>query len=125
MRDRPKRYVDIERLSREQTRKETNKERKKIEDISLLEFIRQTVEMMVVVHSGPFARPPPQSMNGPRLASQNLEAVRYDSGRHIIFKSELHGVCKACKKRTIYRCERCEVALHPDCFSSFHRRDED
>ncbi len=125
MKDRPKRLVDSERQERDQDRKEKEKERKKIEEIPLVDFIRQTVEMMVVMHSEKFSNPPPQSLASARLAPRNLEAVRYDSGRHIIFKSKLNGVCKACKNRTVYRCERCEVAIHPDCFYGFHSRDID
>jgi hypothetical protein len=115
--------VDKERKIREEARKDRDRERKKVEEIPLLEFLRQAVEMMVVVHSDTYSNPPFQSVAAARLAPQNLQAVRYDKGPHIIFKSQLHGVCKACKKRSLYRCERCEVALHPDCFRSFHKRE--
>jgi hypothetical protein len=123
-RRRQKVKVDRERLSRDKINSEKNRERKKIEEIPLLDFIRQVVELMVVAHSTTFANPVPQSMVSARLSQPNLEVVRYDNGRHIIFKSQIHGVCKACKLRTLYRCERCEVAIHPDCFYGFHSREE-
>jgi DNA excision repair protein ERCC-6 len=122
--DQLKRVVDQERKAREQTRKEQEKLMKKTEEIPLLEFLRQAVELMVVEHSSTYSSPLPQSTIAARLSSQNLKAVRYDSGRHIIFKSEVKGVCSACKNRSFYRCERCEVALHPDCFWEFHSKDD-
>jgi hypothetical protein len=122
MKDQPKRAVDHLREARELKRKETEKERKKLEEIPLLEFIRQTVELMVVTHSDSFSNTSWQTQ-ATRLTPQNLKVVRYDNGRHLIYKSQLHGVCKACKNRSLYRCDRCEVALHPDCFYGFHRRE--
>ena len=122
--DQPKRVVEQQREARAQEKKVVEKERKKLEDMPLLEFVRQTVELMVVAHSHTFSNPPWQTQAKARLAPMNLQAVRFDNGRHLIFKSDVHGVCKACKKRTVYRCERCEVALHPDCFYGFHNREE-
>ena len=49
-----------------------------------------------------------------------LEAVRYDSGRHLIILTTITGVCKHCRKRSRYRCDRCQVALHAECFFRFH-----
>ena len=116
--------MEQQREARAEVRKAAEKERKKLEDMPLLEFIRQAVELMVVIHSQTFSNPPWQTQAQARLAPLNLQAVRFDKGRHLIFKSEVKGVCKACKKRTVYRCERCEVALHPDCFYGFHNREE-
>jgi hypothetical protein len=43
--------VDNERKIREEARKDRDRERKKVEEIPLLEFLRHAVEMTVVVHS--------------------------------------------------------------------------
>mgnify|MGYP002654938911 CR=1 FL=1 len=51
--DQPKRVVEQQREARSQVRKVAEKERKKLEDMSLLEFVRQAVEMMVVTYSQP------------------------------------------------------------------------
>ena len=96
---------DLERQTREQNRREKEKEMKKREEISQLDFMREVVELMVVEHSSTYAKPPlPQNLQ---------EVVRYDSGRHMICKTRVRGVCRECKNRTCYRCERCEVALPP------------
>jgi hypothetical protein len=116
--------VDNERKIREEARKDRDRERKKVEEIPLLEFLRHAVEVMVVVHSETYSNPPFQSVAAARLALENLQAVHYNKGPQIIFKSQLYRVCKACKKRFLYHCERCEVALHPDCFLSFHKKEE-
>jgi len=56
----------------------------------------------------------------PSFSSASLEQIRFDNGRHLIKFTKLRGVCRECKKRTQFRCHRCNVALHPECFMSFH-----
>jgi hypothetical protein len=73
----------------------------KLEDMPLLEFIRQTMELMVVAHSHTYSIPSRQTPAKARLAPMNLQAVRFDNGRHLIFKSDVHGAYKVYKKRTV------------------------
>ena len=49
-------------------------------------------------------------------------AGRLDHRDHWPYVSEAHpsGQCKVCLGRTNVRCEKCEIALHPKCFKSFH-----
>jgi hypothetical protein len=101
---------------REKERKKKRFEEKKLEDISLLEFTRQVVEITVKKHGD--SEVSHQRLSSSRLTG--LDAVRYDHGPHLIMLTEVTGVCKHCKKRSKYRCERCEVALHADCFYDFH-----
>jgi hypothetical protein len=90
-----------ERDARAQVKKAVEKERKKLEDMPLLEFIRQTVELMVVAHSHTYSNPSRQTLTKARLAPMNLQAVLFDNERHLIFKSDVHVVYKACKKSSV------------------------
>jgi Transposase IS4 len=107
---------------KKQLEKEMKKRRiaeRNLEQMPLLEFIRQVVELTIKRHSQSDA--PPQQSVPPSLSSSGLEAIRYDNGKHLVRLTKLRGVCKLCHKRTQYRCERCAVALHPEqCFYKFH-----
>ena len=61
----------------------------------------------------------------------NADEKRFDRMDHLIIKSKVKGVCQECKiqgcgkrnkneKRTNYRCQKCDVAVHPDCFKNYH-----
>ncbi len=91
--DQPKRVVQQQREARAKEKKVVEKERKKLEDMPLLEFVWQTVELMVVAHSHTFSNQPRQTQAKARLAPMNLQAVRFDNGRHLIFKSDVLGAC--------------------------------
>jgi hypothetical protein len=54
------------------------------------------------------------------VSSAVREEVRVDQGNHLIMLTQLRGACKLCKKRSQFRCTRCDVALHPECFFSYH-----
>ena len=60
-----------------------------------------------------------------------LRDMRFDRMDHLIINSKVRGVCQECKiqgygkktkdeKRTNYRCEKCNVAVHPHCFKNYH-----
>jgi hypothetical protein len=131
----PKSIVDKQRKEREVENKRRRGEEKKLAEIPLLNFIREVVMLTVKKHSttnrgaitsqseasatlGPIAAG--QLTTGGKLTAAVLEGVRYDSGDHLPRKSKVRGVCKECSKRTIFRCIRCKVALHPECFYVFH-----
>ena len=56
------------------------------------------------------------------LEEEVATASRLDHRDHWPYVSEAHpsGQCKVCLGRTNVRCEKCEIALHPKCFKSFH-----
>jgi hypothetical protein len=119
--------IDKEKKDREQSRKKWRSEEKKKEEISLLEFTRQVVELTIQKHGAEKDR----AINSQKEASAMLSPgalkdVRYDSGRHLPRLTNIKGVCKNCKeqtgqeKRTLFRCDRCKVALHAECFLGFH-----
>ena len=48
-------------------------------------------------------------------------SVRYDHFDHWIVKGNQRRCARSdCKGTTLYSCEKCGVALHPDCFTKFH-----
>lgn len=114
--------VDEERRVRERAAKRRRVEERKQEEIPLVEFIRQVVDLTFKKHaSEPKKVVTSQSEATAMLTSTTLAVVRYDSGRHLVRITERRGVCKECNGRTFYRCCRCDVALHPDsCFYNFH-----
>ena len=85
------------------------------EKISLLEFIRSCVEVSVLLHGSGSASYLPSIQ-----ATTNRDEIRIDQGNHMIIKTGKKGVCKQCGNRTYYRCRRCDVGLHPDCFELYH-----
>ena len=111
---------DITRDIKEQERqqKAIRPEEKKKEEMPLLEFTRQVVELTMQEHG----------KNGvktvrSRTCSRTVQAtVRFDNGRHLIYLPSpiISGVCQNCRKRAQYRCDRCDVALHPNCFREYH-----
>jgi len=108
--------VDEERRERDREKRRSRAEEKKLDDIPLLEFTRQVVEMTFIK----FSRGECVQREA-RMTSATLAEVRYDSGRHLVRMTKRRGVCKECKNRTTYRCIRCDVALHPDeCFYLYH-----
>lgn len=85
----------------------------------LLDFIRSCVEMTVMIHGETNT----SRINIlPALTTSTLSDVRRDNGNHLIIKTpNRKNVCNHCKKRTFYRCCRCNVGLHPDCFEAYHK----
>jgi hypothetical protein len=122
---------DSEKRDRESARKRRRTEERKLEEISLLEFTRQVVVVTIKKHGGGegVEEPVPfqHHVASSRLAPAELEAIRYDRIGHLITKPvpSVSGVCKVCKKRSRFRCVRCKVCLHPECFINFHVREEE
>ena len=131
--------ININMKERALEKKCRRAEEKKLSDISLLEFTRQVVDVTIRKHgrsavsqqeaSAQLGPNPSQLTPGGKLSAVSLEAVRYDSGRHLPKKTAIQGVCKECRKRSFFRCIRCKVALHAECFYPFHvpknEREED
>ena len=89
------------RKEREEEMKRKRKEEKKREEISLLNFIREVVEITIDKHSDIHkdARQP-----GTRLSSTAQKVVRFDMKRpHLIVKTAVTGRCQQCGKRSLYR----------------------
>jgi len=104
---------------RQREQKLLEKEEKKQEDIGQLEFIRQVVEVLFKRHAKVKQVP-----TKARMSSASLKAIRFDTGKHLIYLTKIAGVCKECKGRTKFRCKRCSVALHAECFYKFHGGEE-
>ncbi|KAK3862760.1 hypothetical protein Pcinc_031407 [Petrolisthes cinctipes] len=75
----------------------------------LLDFIRSCVEMTVMIHGETNT----SRINIlPTLSTSTLSDVRKDNGNHLVKTPDRKNVCNHCKKRTLYRCRRCNVGLH-------------
>ena len=92
-------------------------EEKKKEEISLLDFTREVVEFMLEKHGRGL-----ETSATPRLSKAGQEVMRYDNIGHLIILSNptINGRCAHCSGRSRYRCKKCNVALHPDCFYDYH-----
>ena len=99
--------------------------------VPYIEFLREVCVSILSIHKEPRMHPGP--LPTPSLSVNNGE-MRFDRQDHLIFKSGVKGVCQQCKnlgcgkktsneKRTNYRCQKCDKALHPDCFQGYHTLD--
>ena len=61
------------------------------------------------------------SIQGRRPSVAN-DDVRTDGKNHWIVKEDTQRRCKVCGKKSFYRCDKCDVGLHSDCFKSYHIR---
>ena len=118
--------TELQRIEREELRKALRKEEKKKEEMDLLEFKRQCVELLIHNHSdfdkGTSHREAARQSVA-RSSGATQESLRFDHTKaHLIEKTEIKGVCQHCKKRSNYRCKICRVALPPDCFSAYHKK---
>ncbi|XP_065651055.1 piggyBac transposable element-derived protein 3-like [Hydra vulgaris] len=111
-----------QRIIRNKCKMKKRKEEKKVYEITLLEFIRQSVKLMLMNHSDhKYSLLIPQREVS-RLSTNSKQAIRYDHTRaHFVTKTEVKGVCQYCHDRSNFRCESCDVALHPGCFVNYHR----
>lgn len=102
---------------REEDRRRKRREEKKLEEMPLLDFTRDCVELLLLRHGEPRA----QSAKTARASSGNNAAIRWDTSiQHLVIRSPICGVCQQCKGRAGFRCEACKVALHPVCFKDYH-----
>ena len=116
MREMPR---DKERAERAENKRKQRREEKKKEDMGLLDFQRECVEMLLSKH-GDTAQTP-QREKVARMSATSQEAIRLDHNRtHMIVESEKRGKCKVCQGRSIFRCETCDICLHPQCFKGYH-----
>lgn len=91
------------RKEREELNKKRKREEKKKEEMPLLEFVRQVVELTLDRHSD-VNRNIPARLGAARLSSSSKEVVRLDMSRpHMIVRSTITGRCKLCSKRSYYR----------------------
>ena len=79
---------------------------------SLLDFRRQLALTMLKSYGTPSAQG--------RRPSLFPSDVRYDGKSHWIVKGDTERRCKQCTKKTVYRCEKCDIGLHADCFKEYH-----
>ena len=83
--------------------------------IGMLEFQRDAV-MTILTSFG--RNKPAKSLAFPRIGASS---VKLDTKNHILVKSTLkYCCCKHCGGRSIYLCQKCNVALHPDCLKDYH-----
>ena len=114
-----KSIVDKQRKEREVDSKRRRGKEKNLAEILLLNFIRVVVMLTIKKHS---------TTNRGAITLQSeasatlgpIAGGRYDSGDRLPRKSKVRGVCKECTNRTIFRCIRCKVALHPECIYVVH-----
>ena len=82
--------------------------------IGMLEFKRE-VAMTILASFG--RNKPAKSLAFPRNVAGN---VKLDTKNHILVKdTSKYCRCKHCGGRSIYLCQKCNVALHPDCFKDY------
>ena len=83
--------------------------------IGMLEFQREVV-MTILASFG--RNKPAKSLTFPRNVASN---VKLDTKYHILVKgTSKYCICKHCGGRSIYLSQKCNVALHPDCFKDYH-----
>lgn len=86
-------------------------------DISLLQFTRECSQELL----GKFGTPPTGPGRALVLQKNAFEQQRYDRKDHWLYKSDQQfGRCKNCGRRSVYRCEKCQVPLHPECHKNYH-----
>lgn len=101
----------------EEARRKKRKQEKKVEELSLLDFTRDCVEMLLMRHGEPRSQP----AKAARGSLSTKAAIRFDKNiQHLVVLTKISGVCQECKGRGVYRCEACNVALHPACFKAYH-----
>ncbi|GBN23920.1 PiggyBac transposable element-derived protein 2 [Araneus ventricosus] len=86
-------------------------------DISLLQFTHECSQEVL----GKFGMPSIGHGRSLVLQKNAFNQQRYDRKDHWLYKSDKQfGRCKNCGRRSIYRCEKCQVPLHPECHKTYH-----
>lgn len=47
---------------------------------------------------------------------------RFDNSEHFLVRQENQTRCRQCHKKVLKKCEKCNVALHMDCFIGYHQK---
>ena len=83
--------------------------------VAILDFQREIV-MKLLASFG--RNKPAKSLAFPGNVTSN---VKLDTKNHILVKGTSNYCrCKHCGGRSIYLCQKCNVALHPACFKDYH-----
>ena len=106
MKGRPAVEVIQQRRERREKEAEVRKQRreeKKLEEMPLLNFVREAVEMVINKHSD-VEKNIPARQSAARLSTRSSQAVQhYHSRPHLITKTTIRGRCKLCHERSFYR----------------------
>ena len=85
--------------------------------IPFLDFVRSTVMETLKLHGTDRLRPGPALV----LRGHSKEPVRRDGKDHWIVSTDgSQPVCKVCAGRSSWKCEKCNIGLHPKCFKIYH-----
>ena len=83
--------------------------------VGMLEFQREVVRRILASFE---SNKPAKSLAFPQNVASN---VKLDTKNHILVKgTSKYCRCKHCVGRSIYLCQKCNVALHPDSFKDYH-----
>ena len=83
--------------------------------IGMLEFLRE-VAMTILASTG--RNRPAKSLAFPQNVGSNM---KLDIKNHIFLKGTSKFCrCKHCGGKSIYLCQKCNAAQHPDCFKEYH-----
>ena len=47
---------------------------------------------------------------------------RFDRLNHFVICQEKQTKCKLCHKKTLTRCQKCDIGLHVKCFVDYHTK---
>ena len=102
----------------EADKKKRRAEEKKKEEMPLLEFMRQVVDLLFRKHMDPNRSAGTKTST---LRAPSRAEILNDNSKHLVRLTDTKGVCKQCKNRTRYRCMKCNAAFHPEeCFFLYH-----
>lgn len=95
--------------------------RSKADQLDLLGFTRQICIAYLQKYSqrGSVGRP----VRAVKSVDKRVtDFVRYDGDSHFIIRNDKQSRCGQCKKNARMMCNKCKIALHTHCFSSFHAK---
>ena len=83
--------------------------------IQLLPFVRE-ISLQIL---GTYGRQRPSHSLSAKGKAGNY--IRLDTYNHVVVKGlSKYCRCKQCGRRTCYKCEKCNVSLHPECMQGYH-----
>ena len=77
----------------------------------------QFIEALTLYYCKSFGK---QSIQKRRVTSKLTEIIRFDGKNHLIAPCSQAKLCRQCKGRASYVCQKCNVGLHPKCFEAYH-----